>query len=330
MRVRLFAAALAIPAFAVPLGAAAQTKWDLATAYADTEFQTRNVRMFADDVRKLTGGKLDITVHSAGSLIKNPELKRSVQTGLVPMAEFFISNFGGENPMFEIDAIPYLAVNYKEVRHLWDVTRGPITDGFAKQGIRLLYAVPWPTQAFFTKEPVNSIADLKGKKMRTYNAQTARLASLLGVVPTTVQATEIPQAFSTGIIDLMYTAGQTGVSTRAWEYTKYFYDTGAWAPKNGVFVNEAAFAKLPADMQKALVEAAKIAEERGWKLSEEQNTEAPKVLAKNGMVLAPLSPAFTGELRKVGDVMLNDWLAKAGEPGKSVITEYRKHVPQAR
>lgn len=325
-RVRLIAAAFAVPALAFATGAAAQTKWDLATAYADTEFQTRNVRMFADDLKKLSGGKLDITVHSAGSLIKNPELKRSVQTGLVPMAEFFISNFGGENPMFEVDAIPYLAVNYKEVRALWEATRQPITEGFAKQGIRLLYSVPWPTQAFYTKEPVKSIADLKGKKMRTYNAQTARLATLLGVVPTTVQATEIPQAFSTGIIDLMYTAGQTGVSTRAWEYTKYYYDTGAWAPKNGVFVNEGAFKKLPADVQKAMLDASKTAEERGWKLSEEQNTEAPKVLAKNGMILAPLAPAFTAELRKVGETMLNDWLAKAGEPGKAVIADYRKRV----
>ncbi len=329
-RARLAATTIALAMFAAPLGAAAQTKWDIATPYADSEFQTRNVRMFADDVRKLTNGQLDITVHSAGSLIKNPELKRSVQTGLVPMVEFFISNYGGENPMFEIDAIPYLAVNFKEVRHLWEVTRGPITEGFAKQGIRLLYSVPWPTQAFFTKEAVSSVSDLKGKKMRTYNAQTARLASLLGVVPTTVQATEIPQAFSTGIIDLVYTAGQTGVSTRAWEYTRYYYATGAWAPRNGVFGNEDAFRKLPADQQKALLEAAKVAEERGWKMSEEQNTEAPKTLEKNGMVLAPLSPAFTAELRKIGDVMLDDWLAKAGEPGKKVIAEYRKLVPRDR
>jgi len=317
-------------ALALPLSAAAQTKWDLATAYADSEFQTKNVRMFADDIKKLSGGKLDITVHSAGSLIKNPELKRSVQTGLVPMVEFFISNYGNENPMFEVDAIPFLAVNYKELRHLWNVTRKPITDGFAKQGIRLLYSVPWPTQAFYTKEPVKSIADLKGKKMRTYNAQTARLAQLLGVVPTTVQATEIPQAFSTGIIDMMYTAGNTGVTTRAWEYTKYFYDTGAWAPKNGVFVNEGAFRKLPADVQKAMLDAARTAEERGWKLSEEQNTEAPKILAKNGMVLAPLSPAFMGELRKVGLTMLSDWLDKSKGDGKKVIDEYRKLVPLSR
>jgi TRAP-type C4-dicarboxylate transport system substrate-binding protein len=327
--VRLRAPVLAA-ALALPLAAGAQTaKWDLATPYADSEFQTRNVRMFADDVKKLSGGKLEITVHSAQSLIKNPEIKRSIQNGLVPAGEFFLSNLGPENPLFEIDAIPFLATTYPEAAHLWAVTRAPTTALFEKQGMRLLYSVPWPSQAFFTKDAVNGLADLKGKKMRTYNAQTARLGTLMGTVPTTVQATEIPQAFSAGIIDTMFTSGQTGVTTRSWEYTRFYYDTGAWVPKNVVLANEAAFRKLPADVQKVVLEAAKTAEARGWKLSEEQNVEAPKTLAKNGLKVEPMTPQFRGELKKIGLIMLSDWLDKAKEDGRKVIDAYRKLVPQS-
>ena len=327
--VRLRAPVLAA-ALALPLAAGAQTaKWDLATAYADSEFQTRNVRLFADDVKKLSGGRLEITVHSAQSLIKNPEIKRSIQNGLVPAGEFFVSNLGPENPLFEIDAIPFLATTYPEAAHLWAVTRAPISALFEKQGMRLLYSVPWPSQAFYTKDAVSSLADLKGKKMRTYNAQTARLATLMGTVPTTVQATEIPQAFSAGIIDTMFTSGQTGVTTRAWEYTRYYYDTGAWVPKNVVLANEAAYRKLPADVQKAVLEAAKTAEARGWKMSEEQNVEAPKTLAKNGLRVEPMTPQFRAELKKIGLIMLSDWLDKAKEEGRKVIDAYRKLVPQS-
>jgi TRAP-type C4-dicarboxylate transport system substrate-binding protein len=320
--------ALLAAALALPLAAAAQTKWDMATAYADSEFQTKNVRQFAEEVKKNSGGKIDIAVHSAQSLIKNPEIKRSIQTGLVPAGEFFMSNLGPENPLFEVDAIPFFASSYPEARALWEVSKGPISALFQKQGLRLLYSVPWPSQAFYTKEPVKSLADIKGKKMRTYNAQTARLGALMGVVPTTVQATEIPQAFSTGIIDLMFTSGPTGVTTRAWEYTRFFYDTGAWVPKNVVIVNEGAFRKLPADVQKALTDTAAVAEKRGWEWSQEQNDETPKILAKNGLKIEPITPQFKAELRKVGETMLNDWLEKAKDDGKKLVADYRKRVPQ--
>ena len=327
MQRTLLAAALALPLL-FPLRAGAQTKWDLATAYADSEFQTKNVRQFAEEVKKNAGGKIDIAIHSAQSLIKNPEIKRSIQTGLVPAGEFFMSNLGPEHPLFEIDAIPFLASSYPEAKALWEVSKAPIAALFEKQGLRLMYSVPWPSQAFYTKDPVKSLADLKGKKMRTYNAQTARLGALMGVVPTTVQATEIPQAFSAGIIDMMFTSGPTGVTTRAWEYTRYFYDTGAWVPKNVVIVNEGAFRKLPADLQKAMTDAAAAAETRGWAWSQEQNDETPKVLAKNGLKIEPITPQFKGELRKVGETMLNDWLEKAKDDGKAVIAAYRKRLPQ--
>jgi TRAP-type C4-dicarboxylate transport system substrate-binding protein len=316
-----------LPAF-FTLPAAAQTKWDMATAYSDSEFQTKNVRQFAEEVKKNSGGKLEVTVHSAQSLIKNPEIKRSIQTGLVQAGEFLMSNLGPENPLYEIDAIPFLANNYSEAKALWEVSKPPIAALFQKQGLHLLYAVPWPSQAFFTKEPVKSLADIKGRKMRTYNSQTARLGQLMGVIPTTVQATEIPQAFSTGIIDLMFTAASTGVITRAWEYTRYFYDTGAWVPKNVVVVNEAAFRKLSPEVQKAITDAAAVAEKRGWEWSLEQNEEMPKTLAKNGLKIEPITPQLKAELRKIGDTMLNDWLEKSKDDGKKVITEYRKRVPQ--
>lgn len=320
--------ALLAAALAVPVAAFAQAKWDMATAYADTEFQTKNVRQWAEEVAKASGGKITITVHSGQSLIKNPEIKRSIQTGLVPAGEFFMSNLGPENPLYEIDAIPFFASGYPEAKALWEVSKAPISGLFAKQGLHLLYSVPWPSQAFFTKEPVKSLADLKGKKMRTYNAQTARLAQLLGVVPTTVQATEIPQAFSTGIIDLMFTSTPTGVTTRSWEYTKFFYDTGAWVPKNVVLVNEAAFKKLPADVQKAMLDQSAIAEKRGWQWSEQENDDRRADLGKNGLKIEPITPQFKAELKKIGDTMLSDWLAKAGDEGKKVVADYRKKVPQ--
>lgn len=302
---------------------AQQVKWNMATPYADREVLTRNTVQFAADVKAASNGTFDITVHTAGSLIKITEIRGAVQKGQVPIGEVFKASMGAEEPMFELDAIPFVAAGYPEARALLAASRKAIEDRLMARGLRALHIAPWPSQAFYSKKPINSFADLKGSKMRTYNAQTARLAQLMGAIPTTVQATEIPQAFTSGIIDSMFTAAGTGVTTKAWDYTRYVYDTQAWVPCNVAFVNEAAFQKLSAEHKKILLDQAKIAEERGWKMSEEENTVAPKQLVANGMTLAQITPTFAAELKKVGEIMVAEWIKKAGPDGQKVVDAYQ-------
>ena len=65
-----------------------------------------------DDVKKATGGKLEIVVHSNGSLIKHPDMLRAVSTGQVNVVEFLLGQFGNEDPVFAADNIPFVATGY--------------------------------------------------------------------------------------------------------------------------------------------------------------------------------------------------------------------------
>jgi TRAP-type C4-dicarboxylate transport system substrate-binding protein len=108
-------------AFAVAFGAVAVAqaqapiKWNMPLPYAEGSFHTKNTRMFADDVRKYSNGRIDITVHPNGTLFKLPEIKRAVQTGQVPIAETNLPAYGNEYPFFEIDVILFLAQGYDQV-----------------------------------------------------------------------------------------------------------------------------------------------------------------------------------------------------------------------
>ena len=220
------------------------------TPYPDSNFHTKNVKQFADDVKAASGGKLEIVVHSNASLIKAPEIKRAVQTGQVNIGQILISTLANENPIFAFDSNPFLAPNYPAAKKLLRVARPYIEKRLDAQGIKVLFAVPWPPQGIYTKKPLNSIADLKGVKFRTYSPDTSEFAKLLGAIPTTVQVPEIPQAFLTGLVDAMITSGATGVDTQAWDYLKYYTDARAFLPFNFVIVNKAAFAKLDPALQK--------------------------------------------------------------------------------
>ena len=303
---------------------AAAEKWDMATGYPESNFHTQNIAQFAADVKQATRGELDIVLHSNQALFKLAEIKRAVQSRQVPIGEILLVQFGNEDPFYEVSSIPFLADDYRKARKLWDVTRPVIAERLGKQGIRLLYGVPWPPQAFYTKTPVTSVADVKGVKARAYNAVTARMAELMGAIPATVPQPEVPQAFSTGLVGMMYTSAQTGVDTQAWDFTKYITMVGGNHSMNVVMANDAAFKRLSPDAQKVVTDAAARAEARGWKMSEEITGKHAQILKDKGMVVTEPSPQFRAELQKVGATLTEEWLKKAGEAGQAAIRKFRE------
>src|SRR5436190_12632471 len=141
--------------FATIAGSAlAQTKWDMPTPYAATNFHTENVMQFAADVDKATNGKLKITVHSNASLFKAPEIKRAVQGGQAQIGEILISGYSNEDPLYGVDSVPFLATSYAEADKLWKASKKALDDRFAKQGLMILYSVPWPPQGIYSSKPL--------------------------------------------------------------------------------------------------------------------------------------------------------------------------------
>ncbi|MGA1288771.1 MAG: TRAP transporter substrate-binding protein DctP, partial [Rubrivivax sp.] len=192
------------------------------------------------------------------------------------------------------------------------------------QGMKLLYAVPWPPQGIYVNKPISAAADLKGVKWRAYSPATARIAELVGAQPVTVQAAELSQAMATGVVQSYMSSGSTGFDTKTYEHIKYWYDTQAWLPKNAVIVNKRAFEALDKATQDAVLQAAATAEARGMEASKFTNKDSLDKLRANGMNIVEPSAQLKADLKQVGEVMLKEWLAKAGAEGQAIIDAYRK------
>jgi TRAP-type C4-dicarboxylate transport system substrate-binding protein len=317
---------LAIACFAAACagGVQAQTKWDLPSGYGTNTFQVQNLQQFADDVVQASGGKLKITLHPNASLFKANEIKRAVQSSQTQIGEFIISGASNEHAVYGLDSIPFLATSYAEARKLNDVSRPFLEKTLASQGLKLLYAVPWPPQGLYSIKPVVSMTDLKGTRMRAYNPATSRIAQYVGAQPITVQLAELSQALATGVVENFLTSSASGVDSKLYEQAKYFYDVNAWLPRNAVVVNQKAFEALDKPVQNALVKAAAAAEQRGWRLSEEKDGEYIRQLAAKGMKIDPTSVALKQELKVIGDRMTAEWLRTAGDDGAAIIEAFRK------
>lgn len=304
--------------------AAAQTKWNLPAAYPADNPHSINLTMFAKDVAAATGGKLEITVHPGASLFKAPDIKRAVQTGQAQIGEVLISIHENEDPVFGIDVVPFLATSFADAKKLWAASKPAIEKKLASQGMMVLFAVPWAPQGIYAKKDLNTIEDMKGLKWRAYNVGTAKIGELVGAQSVTVQAAELPQALATGVVNSFMSSGGTGYDSKVWETLTNFYDVQAWLPKDVTFVNKAAFDALDKPTQEAILKAAAVAEERGWKMWEEKAGWYLDQLKAKGMKVAPPSDALKAGFKKVGEQLTADWKKKAGADGEAIIAAYEK------
>ena len=307
---------------AVSLPIAAQT-WDMPTRSNERNYMTRNIAEFAQEINKATNGKLNIVLHPENALVKQPEVKRAVQTGQVPIGEFLMSMHSNEWPVFGVEAVPFLAPTPEANLKLLEIIEPMLNARLQQQGMRLLFAVPWPPQAIYFTEEVTSTEGFKDVRFRAYNPVTGRLAELMGAQPVTVQQAEVPQAFSTGVITAMITSPATGVDTQAWDFVKYYYPVNAMTPWNLVVVNERAFNRLSKEEQQAVLAAAKTAQTRGWKMQAEETDLLVETLRKNGMTVVEPSEQLMQQLRKIGEQLTEEWVQAAGEDGKKIMSQYK-------
>lgn len=314
----LMAAAAAAPL--APSLAGAQTRWQMATAYPDGNFHTRNIQSFLADVQK---AGVSVQLHSNASLLPMGQIKRGVQTGQVQLGEILLSAYGNEDPFLDVDSIPALVADYRAVRRLADLAKPYIEQRLSRQGITLLYMVPWPPGGFYTNAPLTSLEGLRGTKFRTFNVMTNRFATLIGANPTLVQQAEVPQAFATGVVNAMVTSAQTGVDTQAWDYCRVFTPVGFTFTRNAVMVQKRAFDALPAAAKTAVMDAAKAAETRGYAASEEATASTESTLRQRGMTIAQPTPELMEGMRRISAQMVEEWVARTGEDGQKLIAAYR-------
>ncbi len=313
--------ALAAGALALP-EARAGVVWRLATGYRAESFHSVNLQTLAKEVEAATAGDLRITIHPNNTLLKLAEIRAAVQAGTVEAGETIMSSLVGEMPIAGADSVPFITTSYADARRMWRLQRPSIERQFAKRGLSVLYAVPWPPQGLYATRPVADTTDLAGRRMRTYNPTTQRIAEWVGAEGVEVPMIEVGRALAEGRIDCMITSAVTGVENEVWSHVRYYYPINAWFPKNIVFVNTPALQKLSRDAREALLNAAASAETRGWAASEAAAQSSIETLRRNGMRIEPAPRQLVTSLKRLGERFSVDWIRQVGAGANEIFVPY--------
>ncbi|WP_067337762.1 TRAP transporter substrate-binding protein [Stappia indica] len=319
----LRAAALASATLALAGPALAATQWTMASGYPETSFFTKNIRQFIAAVEERTKGELKIDLRSHDSLIKLDNIKRAVQSGQVQIGEIRMGVYGNEQEMFNLDNIPGVVPTFDKSWKLMEAQKPFYDEWFGRNGMRVITYVAWPGQGFFTAEPINSLDDLKGVKLRIYSQQTQVMGEKLGTQAIILPFAEVPQAFATGMIEALWTSAQSGTDVQVWDYLDVFTYTGTMHNKNAVIVNERALRALPEDIRKIVLEEGEAATARGWELAKAASEERENVLKEHGITINQAPQDVLDRIDEIGKEMVADWMTRASDAEKAVYEAYQ-------
>jgi TRAP-type C4-dicarboxylate transport system substrate-binding protein len=301
---------------------AAPLEISVATAYSADNFQTQNLQQFAQDVKRATSGAIVFKIFPAGTLLKPVDIFSGVRAGRAGAGEVMMSSLAREHLIFGLDSLPFIVSDYDDAKRMWDASRQAVEKALAEKDLQLLYAVPWPAQNLYASREIKTIRDFKGLSMRSYNQATERIAELIGANPVTIQVMDLRKAIEAGKLDLMLTSSWTGVDTQVWSRLKYYYKVNAWIPKNVVFIDKKLFENFDADTRSKLLDAARIAEKRGWKLSQESDRRYENELAANNVNISTMDFFLRSYLDRMGENLAREWLQKAGADELKVLLKY--------
>lgn len=180
---------------------------------------------FKEKIEKLTDGRYEIEIFENNKLGGEIEVVEAIALGTIDVSPPSAAALANVIPEMNILNMPFL---FKDWDGYSEVLNGPFYDALAevsaKKGFRVLGFMTTGPRNLMTKFPVNSMADLKGRKIRTVqNPVHVATFNAFGANATAVAYPEVYGALQTGVVD-----GGDAANTNY--YTQKFYEVAPhWA-----------------------------------------------------------------------------------------------------
>jgi TRAP-type mannitol/chloroaromatic compound transport system substrate-binding protein len=299
--------------------AQAAVRWRLSSSFPkalDTIHGAANV--FADAVKKMSGGKFEISVHAAGEITPAFGVVDAVQQGSVEMSHTAPYYFFGKNEAFALGCAVPFGLNSRQMSAWMLEGNGMKLMREFYAGYNIINFVGGNTGAqmggWYRKE-IKSVADVKGLKMRI-GGFAGKVFERIGGVPQNIPGGEIYSALEKGTIDAAEWVGPYDDQKLGFnKVAPFYYYPGWWegGPQLDFFINDKAFNALSAE-NKAIVEAAAALAASDMQAKYDgKNPTALKQLVGAGTKLRPFS---------------NDVMAAAFKESQALYSELSAKNPQ--
>ena len=282
---------------------------------------TQAAQQFADKVGELSGGKIKVTHHHSGALGGEREVGQNVQLGTVDFSPMTTAPLSTLVPEMSVFQLPYIFRDYAHVYAALDgsdVIRnyyGPVLE---KKGLKLVGFFAAGYRGIYGHHPINSIADVKGKKIRVQEDKIlVATFKALGMISTPIAFPEVATALQTKVIDFAEGGINTYYHNKFYDIVKHVADVRHTHQAVALIMSKASWDKTDAAGQKAIMEAAKYAEQwnRKFILEEDKSIQA-QVKEKGGLITKPDATPFRDATKSVYEEF---YASPAGKDARKIV-----------
>jgi TRAP-type transport system periplasmic protein len=315
-------AVLIAAALASAPSAAQTTEWKFYTYFANNDKPTQLHRAFSEDVAKATAGKLKITVYSSGELpYKASDVLRTVASNQVEIGDVAFGIVAGDVPELNAFAMPFACTSVDKFYDAAIPAVSKTVDTVLSQRFKTASVMHWtmPAQQLWLVKPIDGLDGLKGIKVRTWSREQAELMRLLGGSGVTINPAEVIPSLQRRVVDGAFTAAVPALDWKINEVAAFGYMLNLTLSHQAVTVNEAALARLPDDVRKIFLDKAHEWAPKYRSELDAADLVARKTLVERGMKLRDATPDELVKLRALSRPILDDWAAKQGAAGKTML-----------
>lgn len=286
---------------------------------------------WADEVAKVTGGRVKINIlpKVVGSV---PAQYDVVSDGLADMGLFvpgytpgrFNATAIGELPMLSDDPlVGAVAFNW-----LYETTLKQ-KDIFKGVHVVAMFTTS-PGQIFTARKQVNTLADLRGLKLRSPLASTGPMLSAMGAVPVQKPVSELYELMTSGIIDGTLAGKEQVAGFKLGEVINHLtlVSGGLYNSVLGVIINQDVWNRIaPADQEAIRKVSGRALAEKVGRAYRKLDADGLALMGKSGKTVTTASPAFLAEIATavapvVQTILTNSGVANAGD----VLATYKEQI----
>jgi TRAP-type mannitol/chloroaromatic compound transport system substrate-binding protein len=309
--------------------AQAAIRWRLSSSFPkalDTIHGAASV--FADNVKAMSGGKFEISVHAAGEITPPFGVVDAVQQGSVEMAHTAAYYFFGKNEAFALGCSIPFGLNSRQMT-AW------MLEGNGLKLMREFYAqynminflggnTGAQMRGWYRKE-IKTVADIKGLKFRV-GGFAGRIMERMGAVPQNIPGGEIYTSLEKGTIDAAEWIGPYDDQKLGFnKVAPFYYYPGWWegGPQLDFFINQKAYDALSSENKAIVAAATAVAHTTMQAKYDAKNPAALKELVGKGTKLRAFPEAVMKESFKQSMAVYNELNAKNAD-WKKIYGDYRK------